>query len=198
MSLLYVIKWDEVIQSVVINIICGLIVSFIFLYTLLQFLRPSFEISKKICCTTDPETGKKSYKFKVVNKSIYHAFDTKFELFLMEPVINTVGSYNLKYRVLETNPCYLNHCPRVRNKPSIKDPSALFATILRTEEPIEDMLNKTNTYVELKITARHGLTGLAGAFTQQFGGSDVIAKDHKFQFGKKIGTMHVNDAVEKK
>ncbi len=191
------IKWDELFASAIVNIMSGLIVSFVFLFTLLKCFRPKFIISNLICQSIENRDGKEmpKYSFKLVNKSIYHAFDAKVELFLMQPLQHIGASQNLLLKSLPIRTSNANHIKRYRKKYHQKDPFALFAILVHTNEDIGKMLKEKNSYIELKITVRHGLTGLADTFTQHFGDINVIKQNEKFNFGKDIETMPVNKTI---
>jgi hypothetical protein len=63
-----------------------------------------------------------------------------------------------------------------------------------TEEDILTPLKKKNTYLEFQLTVRHGLTGLADRFVQQFPNETVIRNGEKFCHGKDVGTMPENQS----
>lgn len=71
----------EVADILILHTFIGFFVAFLFLIILLRFLRPLILISKSVCKGAD---GK--FNFKIINKPIYHAFDAKMELFLMQPI----------------------------------------------------------------------------------------------------------------
>jgi len=60
-------------SSFIFNVLSSLIGSFIFIFTLLFFLRPKFKIIKLIAKQDSPfdETNQICYAFKVVNKSLF-------------------------------------------------------------------------------------------------------------------------------
>jgi hypothetical protein len=187
--LLLVVNWDEFWFAGMVHIIFGLVVAFIFLLVLLAFLRPSLVISDNICSVL--ESGKPVYRFKVINKSIYHAFDANIELFLMQPIVNNSAHTNLKYKPIKLTPERLNQFNRHRRGYSRKDPHALFATLIKTSEDLSSLLSISDTYLELQITVKHGLTGLGGSYSKKFSKTN-IHKDHKFKFGdnKDITNIH--------
>ena len=176
----------EMRQSFLINSFSGIFVSFIFILLLLRFFRPKFEISPYIC----HRDGK--YYFKVVNKSIYHAFDVTIELFAMTPYLQTesfpsvtMGSVPLQYGNVST----IN---RFRRNNHTKDPYSLFAINIATEFDVESKISEEKVFFEIRLTARHGLTGLADRFIQRFPNEEVIKENHKFCYGDDLGTMPKN------
>lgn len=73
------------------TILLNLIASLIFIYLLLKIGRPKFLISPHICARE--KDGKTKYYFKIVNASIFHAFDTDIELRLMKPILH-IGNHS--------------------------------------------------------------------------------------------------------
>ncbi|MCW3093507.1 MAG: hypothetical protein JWP81_4576 [Ferruginibacter sp.] len=178
----------EMVELFLIHTIIGFIVAFIFLLLLLRFFRPLIELSSFICKNGD------KYIFKIVNKSIYHAFDCKFELFLMEPIHHTGGHTNIKITPISLKISNLTFLPRNRVKDHENDPYSQFAHTFFTEEDLAPSLSANGTYLELHINARHGLTGLSHTFKQRFKNEAIIKENSKFCFGNNLGTMSINEA----
>lgn len=194
--------WEDIFLTVLLNLVCGIIVSLVFLWFLLRWLRPQIKISDQICCTTESvknEQGQEieipKYTFKVVNCSIFHAFDVKIELYALRPIPLVGANSNLKLIKLKLRTSDRTHITRFRKKHHQKDPFALFAFLLHTNDDLDKYLAENETYIELRITLRHGLTGLADTFTQQFSTQDVIKKGYKFNFGAKFDAIPKNRAI---
>ena len=188
--LLMLLPKREIIGAILIHLLAGTLVAFVFLYLVLVFLRPKIAISPYICYRDS------SFWFKIVNMSMYHAFDIKIELFKMVPLIHSAGNSNVDIYNTKLKTSDWTSINRYRRKHSEKDPFSLFAQLIFTQSEIEQYLSEPGTYLELQITARHGLTGLADRFTQQFPSETVIKKGHKFCFGSKLGTMNANQMGE--
>lgn len=183
------IDWPSIWQCLIVSIISSFVSSLFFLFFLLRFLRPSFKISKFICYNEE------RFYFKLVNLSIYNAFDANIELFLMEPFHHTGGNSNVKISpipLLTNNVTIVN---RNRKKINQYDQYALFALLVSTKEPIQEKIAKAGSYIELRLTVRHGLTGLADTFTQQYANGDVIKDGHKFCFANDLNTMPINKSI---
>ncbi|HEV9036552.1 MAG TPA: hypothetical protein VGQ51_08030 [Puia sp.] len=179
---------NDILAAVIIHILAGTLVAFLFLYLVLVFMRPKLMISKYICKRGD------MYLFKIVNTSRYHAFDVKIEMFKMVPVSHTGGRSNVSIHHIKMHTSEWTSINRVRRKFSDKDPFCLFAQVIFTEVDIETPLFENGTFLEMRLTARHGLTGFADRFVQQFVNESVLKVGHKFCFGVDLGTMPENQA----
>lgn len=179
---------DKIIQvkSFCVSVLAGGIVSFSFLIVLLYFLRPKFDISPFICF----ENG--FYRFKVVNKSIYHAFDISVELFIMTPHPHTDGKSNLNMKTVKLGISKMTSINRYRKKSSEKDPYSLFAVTLMSTDDLMSELVKKDTFLEFRLTVRHGLTGLADRFVMKFPNEGIIKEKHKFCYGERLDTIPIN------
>lgn len=186
--LLTILPKNEIIGASLIHILAGTIVAFGFLFLLLTFMRPRLLLSPNICFK---EGG---YWFKIVNRSIYHAFDVKIELFKMVPVPNVGGRSNVNIYPVKLRTSDWTSMNRFRKKYNDKDPFSLFAQTIFTDEDIATPLKKNGTYLVLQVTARHGLTGLADRFVQQFPNESVISAGHKFAYGINLSTIPENQS----
>ena len=181
------------------NLICGIIVSALFLFYVLNRLRPNFQISKFICkIDSDPREdlrGTPRYTFKIVNKSKYTAFDAKIELFLMTPLPHIGSHQNIRMHPIEIRTSTLNSVPRYRKNYHKKDGFALFAILIHTNEPVFEMLKNEGDYLLLKVTVRHGLSSLAKTLEQQYGDISVINNDCKFGFAEDVTVMPISRTI---
>ncbi len=188
MYLINILPPNEVIGAALIHLFAGTFVAFMFLYLALFLLRPKLLISPYIC-----RRGNK-YWFKIVNKSLYHAFDVKIELFRMAPISHSGGRFNVDIHPVKLHTSDWTSINRFRRKYSEKDPFSLFAQTIFTEENIEIPLRENGTYLELQLTARHGLSGLADRFIMQFPNEAAIKAGDKFCFGQNLGTIPENQS----
>jgi hypothetical protein len=168
-------------QTIVEGVICSLAASFLFIFFLLYFLKPKFVIYPNICLRDN------KYWFKIVNKSIYHAFDVKIELTIMTPLNHSGAKNNLNIIPVTLRTSNLTSINRNRKKHHNKDPFSLYAFTLFTEHDLDTPLTDQQSYLELRITARHGLSGLADRFVQQFPNQDVLFKGHNFCIANNNG-----------
>ena len=186
--LINILPANEVIGAALIHLLAGTFVAFMFLYLALLLLRPKLLISPYIC-----KRGNK-YWFKIVNKSMYHAFDVKIELFRMVPINHSGGRSNVDIHAVKLHTSDWTSINRFRRKYSEEDPFSLFAQTIFTEEDLEVPLRENGSYLELQLTARHGLTGLADRFIMQFPNETIIKTGDKFCFGENLGTQPENQS----
>ncbi len=81
---------------------------------------------------------------------------------------------------------------RYRKKRHEKDPFSLFAISVFTKYNIEEKLKDQGAYIEFRLTARHGLTGLAHTFVKKYSDESVIKANHKFCYGAELETVPLN------
>jgi len=161
-------------------------VSFFFLIILLYFLRPKFDIFPHICF----DDG--IYRFKVVNKSIYHAFDISVELFVMSAHPHSDGKSNLNIKTVKMGISKMTSINRYRRNPGKKDPYSLFAITLMSDDDLRSELEKELTFLEFRLTVRHGLTDLADRFVMQYPNQETLKENHKFCYGDILDVIAIN------
>ena len=176
-------------NHIVINVLCSLAAALLFLFIILFFLGPSIRISKFIVKRAgiekrdEPETV---YVFKFVNKSYFPAFDINLELFRLEKIPVAEGKSDLRYKKVDMVENTLKYVPgywyfgeinRVGN----------FAVLPKTFEQIEEHIGDEHVYLQLQVTAKHGLTGLSRVFKKDFVVIDHCIKTGKHQHGRRLG-----------
>lgn len=112
------------------------------------------------------ENGKKEYRFKIVNKTFWSRItDVRIELYLKTPIDGVKGD-DLKLEIVEDiEPSFLfdinrnSHWLGFRLR---KDKYDSYAWRPRVDRPLEKVLEERKNQrprLELKVTARHGLSG---------------------------------------
>ncbi len=201
MSIIYTFVFKSALEAFLISTISSLLVSFIFLWFVLHKLRPIIKISSHVCRRPEKydnngiEDNRNKYSFKIVNKSIYDTFDINVELLLLTPINHTGAKSNLASRHLSVRTSNMTHISRFRRKDSHLDPFKRFAILIHTNEDLDNFLKVQNSFVQIRITARHGLSGLAKTFEQHFSDPSVIKIDHKFEHGENCETMPFNKSI---
>lgn len=175
-------------QAFLVNVFSGIFVSFIWILLLLRFLRPKFEISPFVCLRNG------EYHFKIVNKSIYHAFDVNLELFCMIPYTHVNAFPSVTLGSIPLTSGYFTTINRFRKNNHPKDPFSLFALTVSTQYNLEEKIRQPGVFFELRITGRHGLTGLADRYVVRFADEKVIKENHKFEYGCNLSTIPFNQA----
>lgn len=159
-------------------IVC-MISSFLFVYFLLKILSPKIEISPFI--NKRLVDGKESFVFKVVNKSIFNAYNVKFHLVKREPTI--VENNKVNHRAIDSK-LVINELfciPRYKKDKDYGD----YAALIRTETDISSDIGTDNLEYELSVSASHGLSNITKVVNQRFNKSTDIYSDG-FKFGKSL------------
>ena len=176
-------NWDDIAQSLA----CGLVSSFIFLFVTLFLLRPSIKISPYISKIQD-EMGNTKYVFKILNRSLFSAFDVRCELVALERYAVEGENMNVKMTKVPLINRGIDHMPRFRRRKGMK-PYALHAMRFSTYNAGVDLvLNNTAKSLLFSLTARHGLSGLSKHFTQDFADISVL-KAGRFKFGNSLDVV---------
>lgn len=176
----------EFLASLIVEIIGG----FLFLIVLLFLLRPKVTISPQIAKHTDnfDLSRRTCWVFKVVNKSYFSAFDVQVEL--MEQIIYAAhpSGNNVRVFPIELKLDKVTHVAPFR--PSrlgfYKDYSD-YAMRFRTYEDLDAILSNPTKSLQLKVTLKHGLTGLGKIVTKQYIG--VAIRSGQFVIGSKFDIL---------
>ena len=165
------------------SVLSGVIGSIFVLLLLFTFMKPSIAISTKIAHIDNARFGeilKNSYLFKIVNNSIFIAYDIRVELEKIEKYSVKNGSNNrILPLILSKNNVYF-----VKNKNIWNRNNGQNAYLFKTNEDLSKILEE-NCSVRFMIPARHGFSGLTKIFIQEF---DVISDIEVGHFckGKKF------------
>lgn len=171
-----------------INILCSIAASIFFLFFVLYFLRPKIEISPYISKQADDQFKENKYVFKVINKSMYSAYDIQAELVSLRKYPVGKDNMNVRFTPLELKKNRLEHLKHYQGDKKCK-PFALHAFLFNSYEPeIEAILADEMRSIQFSITAKHGLTGLSKNFKMEFATPDIL-KERKFKFGNSVETI---------
>lgn len=153
-------------HPILVNIGCSLTASFIFLFIVLLLFKPKIKISHFVCKNTaNFEQGKTQYMIKIVNHSLFPAYDVKVELHKLQRYAVSKDKMNTRELPLTLIldgttdiECYrpewmrkADHCIR-----------------FRTADNLDEILLDDFNSIEVKITLKHGLTGLVKVFTEEY------------------------------
>jgi hypothetical protein len=175
-------------HPLIINIGCSITASLTFLFIVLALFKPRIKISPFVCKNSVLfDQGKTKYMIKVVNHSLFPAYDVKVELHLLQRYAAGKGKMNSRNTPLvlvadniTDIECYrpewmreANHCIR-----------------FRTPENLDAILADDFKSVAVKVTLRHGLTGLVKVFTEEY----AVLGDIKYGTFK-YGTAIVHEPI---
>jgi hypothetical protein len=161
----------------------SLVASFVFLFAILVFLRPSIKIGKTIVMEKDNE-GKDCYRIKFYNTSIFSAYDAIINLVALdeqpaEPKGKHIYFNDIPLTKYEFNVIF-RWLPMILTKNYAHN-----CTQIKTFENLEDILKHPNKSLQLKITLRHGLTGLSKTFVKNYHTKAILEKG-SFAFGNSF------------
>lgn len=177
---------DYSIESILFSLVIGVLSSFIFIFLLLYLMRPRIKISPNICYLRMEPDNEYYYVFKIVNKSLFYAFDINIKLVKKEPyMVNKGQKINRRIKEINTSSKHLNHLPRSRKKIGYGD----HAYLIRTKHDIRSDIENKDVSVKLSVGSKHGLSNLARVVTQDFLYVDVIKIDKEFRFGTSLDVV---------
>lgn len=169
--------------------LASLLASFVFLFLILFILAPSIKVSnyivkrKGVASRNEPETV---YVFKFVNKSYFNCFDVNFELFKLERLPQGNEQWDTRYKRMEIVESSLKYVPGYWYF-GVTNRAASFAVLPKTYENIEALIDDDHVFLQLQITAKHGLTGISRVFKKDFAIANDCIKVGKHKQGRHLG-----------
>jgi hypothetical protein len=170
------------------SIIASFVTSFIFLFALLFLFRPRVKISSKIATHVKGYWNlneEKWFCIKMVNCSLFRAFDLRVELCQKIPVTGPEGKQNHRTVNLKLMKDQYHYVPKYAILGSRTDYAVWFMTV----EDIEELLNKNeHCTIELRVICKHELTGLGRVFVRNFSKHDIL--QGTFKSGNTFEIVH--------
>ena len=167
------------------SILSGIISSFIFIFLLLALLRPTIKISPEICYQQDvfDNEHRMCYLIKVVNTSLFSAYDVNVELssLIIYPVKD---GFNYRYSPIKMKSNKFNFVAPYRPK-WIKEKYGDYAFLFRTYDNLHTILKDERNSIHFQVTLKHGLTGLSRVFNINYAFCSSIKEGH-FNFGNNF------------
>ncbi|MBL0913032.1 MAG: hypothetical protein IBJ09_11730 [Bacteroidia bacterium] len=166
----------NIFATIVLNLGCGLLLLFIILF----FLKPRVDFAKKIVFCTN-EDGIIVYKFKFRNASVFMAYDINIELIR----VRKEGFMRRTKRItLKTE--RITHMESLSRSLIFKRRHGLHAARTKSIEPLKDFFADPSVHLELRVTLRHGLSGLSAQHKHTYKTIDVFeegdfAVGHSFE-----------------
>jgi len=167
-------------RSFFVSILAGILSSFLFIFALLFLFRPRIRISPAISeyrlpSKSSSEPEKLRYFIKVINRSLFSAFDVKVELSLRTPFTGVRGAQNFKDEavmlVKDEYPYFPRYIPGWVNGQNTE-----YAIWFATFEPIrEKMTENESATLEIRIICKHALTGLGNVTRKKYSCRDIKA-----------------------
>lgn len=173
-------------EEIVYSILCSVIASFFFLFAVLLLFKPKVRISPFVCKGTFTD-GKEYYFIKIINVSLFSAYDVCFELLEVDMYPSANGKINDRLQPLSLVLNKVSHIPGYR--PSWIRKKAPYAIRIRTAENLESILTNDYKLVKVKVSLRHGLTGLVKVHSKEYTECSEISTG-KFGYGLKFGSVN--------
>lgn len=176
----------EILLGLAIGIASGYFGSMLFLRHYLHNRRPVVEISDKIAYSYHTKEKEYYYYFKLVNKTDFDILDVRCELSFMKSE-NSLNGQNLVGEDISLNDSIIFHIDK-KNK---NDKNALHALRVYCRQDLEAEWDArgNGATLNLKVIAKHSLTGLTSVFIQQFfGKQDIIKGEFEHGDSLKVGS----------
>jgi hypothetical protein len=175
-------------EEIFYSILCSIVASFIFIFLVLILFKPKIRISPFICKGKYMDGDDTDYYFiKLINISLFSAYDVSFELLEVDRYPTPNGQMNNRFRPLSLVLNHVSHIPGYR--PSSLRKNAPYAVRIRTSEDINKILANDYKSVMVKVSLKHGLTGLVKVHSKEYTDSIQI-KTGKFEYGLKFGSIN--------
>lgn len=168
------------------SIFCSIVASFIFLFVVLFLFKPKIKLCPFICKSNYKNSEEEFYFFKLINYSLFSAYDIYIELLEVDRYPISNGQMNSRFTHLSLVLDRVSNIPGYR--PSWITKNAPYAVVVRSNADISNVLKNDYQSVMIKITLRHGLTGLVKVHTKEFTEASQIKKG-KFNYGLNFGPV---------
>ncbi len=177
--------WSTFFGQFWIELIGGTIAALIFLFLVLYFFKPKIRICHFLCKTSVNQQT--VYIFKFVNKSFFSAHDIKVELYKIRKIPMGKGEYNNQHEILNIINGNISHIPR---RPFFwqKQLHHPHCIVVRSFDDLNTILAEDANGIILRVSLKHGLTGLSNVFEQEYGNESDI-KNGKYKPGTKFGSI---------
>jgi hypothetical protein len=178
--------WNSFWGQFTIELLGGIIGSFIFLFMVLIFLKPKVRVAKFLC-KLGTSSGNPLYIFKFVNLSFFSAHEVNIELLRIRRIPMGNGDINHEYEKLNLKNSFISHLP---SRPTFwqRDKSNLHCIVVRSNDDLNAILKDEMQGVIIKVSLKHGLTGLSNVFEYEYG-NEADIKTGKFKPGTKFGVI---------
>lgn len=178
--------WNGFWGQFTIELFGGTLGSFIFLFLVLILLKPKVRIAGFLC-KVNITTGKPLYIFKFVNLSFFPAHEVNVELHRIKRISMGNGQINHSYEKLSLNNSFISHIPK---RPTFwqRNKSNLHCIIVQSSEDLDATLKDEMQGIVIKVSLKHGLSGLSNVFEYEYGNETDI-KTGKFKPGTKFGII---------
>jgi hypothetical protein len=151
----------------------------IFLVLLIIVLKPSINICTKFAEIPSMTGSEKHLRFKIVNTSLFKAYDLQVHIFHKKHANLSGADITSKliasFEGHEVGISYLQSSLNALFEDSRTNAAQFrFFKIDTTDNEIREILNSSDSYLEVHVYLRNGLSGLQGNFIKKFHNSTCI------------------------
>jgi hypothetical protein len=174
-------------HPIIVNIGCSVTASLIFLFVVLALFKPKIKISPFLTQSFSPRKEEGIvHTVKIVNMSIFTAYDVKVEMHVLHKLPTPDGTLNTQ---LTEIPLVYNYLSTIDGRrPRWYRKNADHCVRFRTCEDVSTMLQDPMASVEVRVILRHGLTGLSNVHTQEYADPSQVSVG-KFTSGSAFGLI---------
>lgn len=176
------------------GLITEIVGSFLFLIIIFILMKPSIVIASKLAQIPEGAGGASHLRIKFVNYSIFRAYELKFSVYQISRI--SLSGSDVKYTLIGRHEGIAGSVPYLESAfVSIFKENKLNAAQLRfvtlgegTDEKIRKVLDAENSYLEIHVTIRHGLSGLKGNYVRRYHNLTDLKSgfyEHGFRSGVK-------------
>lgn len=169
------------------SVLSGIVGSFIFLFLVLILFKPKILVSPHICKGKLNDADPTEYYFiKMINISFFSAYDIKVELLQTDKYTAENGQMHIREKLLVLVVDKASHIPGYL--PSWLRKNAPYAVRIRTTENLVEILKNDYKSVKIRVSLRHGLTGLSKVKTKEYTDTSQVRRG-RFKYGLKFGVL---------
>ena len=160
--------------------------SLIFLFIVLLLFKPKIRICSFLCKYTTAGNPP-IYIFKFINLSYFPAHEIRVELHKIRKIPMGSGKFNNEYHKLTLLNGEISHIP-ARVPFWNKNAANPHCVTVRSKENINNILSDDSNAIILKVSLKHGLTGLSKVFEHEYAQEQAI-KIGKFKPGTQFAVL---------
>lgn len=175
--------WGTFWGQFLIELLGGTIAAFLFLFLVLYTLKPKIKIAPFLGKIQNPAPG--FYIFKFVNKSFFSAHEVKVELYKIRKIPAGGGNHSNEHEKITIINGNITHIPKRPFWWWQKRKDHPHCIVVRSPDNLNEILQDDLNGILLRVSLKHGLTGLAGVYEQEYGNEDDI-RNGRFKSGPKF------------
>lgn len=170
-----------------------LVASVFFLIIVFLLIKPSIKIADNIALLPASENDPAHLRLKLVNYSLFKAYDLHINIYEMKRV--SVSGPDIRSDLLGCYEGYKQGTPYLQSsiialfEETKRNAAQMRIKRLVSEDKFREVLNNSESYIEVHVSIRHGLSGLQGNFVKKFHNLSSIKSgvySHGFDYRIKV------------